>query len=57
MSVGNVSGHHAVPPKKDYEGLEAGGAYMAQVQPQTPQIFGDTGVALTEKQKNVSLFC
>lgn len=56
MSVGNVSNHQVYPPKKELEGQETAGAYMAAVQPQ-PQIFGDTGVALTEKQKNVSLFC
>lgn len=57
MSIGSstsVQSHHAVPPKKELEGAEAAGAHLAQVH---PPVFGDNGVQLTEKQKNVSVFC
>ena len=53
FGIDSVSAH-GVPPKKELEGAEAAGAHLAQV---PPPVFGDTGVQLTEKQKNVSLFC
>ncbi len=44
--------------KTELENELVGGAYMAQATPQPPQIFGDnTGVHLTEQQRNTSIFC
>lgn len=44
--------------KTELENELVGGAYMALATPQPPQIFGDnTGVHLTEQQRNTSIFC
>ena len=48
--------------KTELENELVGGAYMAQATPpatpQPPQNFGDnTGVHLTEQQRNTSIFC
>ena len=52
--IGEIGGHGH---KTDLENANVSGAYMAAV-PQQPQMFGDnTGVHLTEQQRNTSIFC
>lgn len=52
--IGAIGGHGH---KSDLENANDVGAYMAAV-PQPLQMFGDnTGVHLTEQQRNTSIFC
>lgn len=44
--------------KTELENDLVGGAYMANATLKPPKIFGDnTGVHLTEQQRNTSIFC
>ncbi len=55
MEFGNVNMPSHI---KDLDNAQAGGAYLSQLQPQPPiSLYGDTGVQLTDKQKDVSVFC
>ena len=53
----SMSGHTPIRDP-NLDNALTGGAYMAHVPQQQPNsVYGDTGVQLTDEQKNKSVFC